>query len=115
MAPCCSAQSCKPDKAGISDEPSSVKRYSTRGGTSANTRRSTIPARSSSRSRFVSSFCVIGSTAALELPEANRPARLVQREKDVNRPFMRDQLDRPARRTVERGRLARPEVLLPQS
>ena len=37
----------------------------------------------------------------LELAEANRPARLVQCEEDVNRPLVCDQLDRPACRTIQ--------------
>ena len=52
-----SAQSARARKTGVSPRPRSVRRYSTRGGTSGYTVRATIPSRSSSRRCCVSIFC----------------------------------------------------------
>jgi hypothetical protein len=40
---------------------------------------------------------------SLKLPESNRATPFVKREKDVNRPLVRDQINGPARRTFDRG------------
>ena len=79
---------------GTSARPFSVSAYSTRGGTSGNVRRSTIPSSSSARRRSESVRGLMPGERALELAEAR--AAVGEVADDQQRPLAADDLGGPA-------------------